>query len=101
MNIIIVSIALIGATSGLRLPKISPYVKECPKDEPLDFFPHDTDCTLFYICSHGTLTVTECPDDLHFNPVAKVKDIFFNSYINIDEFTDNRNICDLFFTLGM
>lgn len=44
----------------------------CPSDaedpEGDVLLPHETDCSKFYICSHGEKVEMNCPESLHFNP---------------------------------
>uniref|UniRef100_A0A1L8E3S2 Putative peritrophin n=1 Tax=Nyssomyia neivai TaxID=330878 RepID=A0A1L8E3S2_9DIPT len=58
---LILVIAIIGVT--LAAP-------ECPKEEDrkVVLLPHESDCTKFYICSHGRPHEFSCPHGLFFSP---------------------------------
>ncbi|KAF5286749.1 hypothetical protein FQA39_LY04172 [Lamprigera yunnana] len=50
---------------------------DCPFPDPGGesvYFPHETDCSLFYECSNGEPILLECPGDLVFNPDKNVCD---------------------------
>ncbi|XP_043285620.1 uncharacterized protein [Venturia canescens] len=66
----------IEGTNNKRAPK-------CPKQDPSDrtiHLPHESDCTKFYKCFHGTPILFQCPlmdlhgHRLHFNPELEVCD---------------------------
>ncbi|KAF5286753.1 hypothetical protein FQA39_LY04176 [Lamprigera yunnana] len=59
---------------------------ECPFPDPGGpgiYFPHETDCSLFYQCSNGYKILQKCPGDLVFNPDK-----------NVCDFRDNTNCQD-------
>ncbi|XP_015903802.2 peritrophin-1-like [Parasteatoda tepidariorum] len=49
---------------------------ECPKKNGRFsvYFPHPTDCTMFYQCDHGMAYPHNCKGGLHFNPKKNVCD---------------------------
>ncbi|GIY90136.1 hypothetical protein CDAR_581411 [Caerostris darwini] len=46
----------------------------CPVGPISKHFPHDLDCTLFYVCRNGEAILKKCPKNLHFNRHVSVCD---------------------------
>lgn len=53
---------------------------QCPttEDEQPVYYPHETNCSLFYQCSYGRLMLMTCPGMLYFNKKLNVCDQSYN-----------------------
>ncbi|KAF2895990.1 hypothetical protein ILUMI_10190 [Ignelater luminosus] len=55
-----------NGSKNIKNKSSCPWDAEDPKHDVL--LPHDTDCSKFYMCTHGEKVEMPCPSGLHFNP---------------------------------
>jgi len=46
----------------------------CPNNDETKRYPHESDCSKFYVCSDGMVIVQTCPRGLHFDANMEVCD---------------------------
>ncbi|KAF5286748.1 hypothetical protein FQA39_LY04171 [Lamprigera yunnana] len=73
----LVLLLLLSGVFVASLETIGRLYPNCPFPDPGGesiYFPHETDCSLYYQCSNGEPILLECPGDLVFNPDKNVCD---------------------------